>query len=247
MPCCACCGVKTWRYSRAHGASRLRPWADGRTASWRLVKRAWLRGPPTARRSRPSGSKPNWARCCSSANCWKPRSLLWRPTALWPAGGRGHEPDRLALKWPTLWPGPCVPSLARRAGQRLSASLLLSARTAPASRSGWADAGCRAGRGDPRGSDRQPLSRRGAPEGLGPAARRRPAHIQAARAAAHAREQPARALSGRAPRGPRSHDGTIIPATVDTMWGTDLTTTVTGEGQVAVFVAVDRCSAECVG
>src|SRR5215203_1424603 len=50
-----------------------------------------------------------------------------------------------------------------------------------------------------------------------------------------------------APRGPRNHDGTIIPATVDTMWGTDLTTTITGEGQVAVFIAVDHCSAECVG
>jgi transposase InsO family protein len=50
-----------------------------------------------------------------------------------------------------------------------------------------------------------------------------------------------------APRGPRSHDGTIISATVDTMWGTDLTTTITGEGQAAVFVAVDHCSAECVG
>jgi putative transposase len=50
-----------------------------------------------------------------------------------------------------------------------------------------------------------------------------------------------------APRGPRSHDGTIIPATVNTMWGTDLTTTITGEGQAAVFVAVDHCSAECVG
>lgn len=50
-----------------------------------------------------------------------------------------------------------------------------------------------------------------------------------------------------APRGPRNHDGTIIPATVDTMWGTDLTTTIIGEGQVAVFVAVDHCSAECVG
>jgi putative transposase len=49
------------------------------------------------------------------------------------------------------------------------------------------------------------------------------------------------------PRGPRSHDGTIIPATIDTLWGTDLTTTVTGEGQAAVFVTVDHCSAECVG
>jgi putative transposase len=48
-------------------------------------------------------------------------------------------------------------------------------------------------------------------------------------------------------RGPRTHDGTIIPDTVDRMWGTDLTTTITGEGQVAVFVAVDHCSAECVG
>ena len=50
-----------------------------------------------------------------------------------------------------------------------------------------------------------------------------------------------------APRGPRNHDGTIIPDTVDTMWGTDLTTTITGEGQVAVFVAFDHYSAECVG
>ena len=30
------------------------------------------------------------------------------------------------------------------------------------------------------------------------------------------------------PRGPRSHDGTIVPDTLDTMWGTDLTTTFTG-------------------
>ncbi len=50
-----------------------------------------------------------------------------------------------------------------------------------------------------------------------------------------------------APRGPRTHNGTIIPERVDLMWGTDLTTTLTGEGQVAVFVAVDHCSAECVG
>lgn len=50
------------------------------------------------------------------------------------------------------------------------------------------------------------------------------------------------------PRGPRNHDGTIIPETVDTMWGTDMTAAFTIEhGQVAVFVAVDHCSAECVG
>jgi putative transposase len=49
------------------------------------------------------------------------------------------------------------------------------------------------------------------------------------------------------PRGPRNHDGTIIPDAVDIMWGTDMTTTWTAEGQAAVFVAVDHHSAGCVG
>jgi len=49
------------------------------------------------------------------------------------------------------------------------------------------------------------------------------------------------------PRGPRNHEGTIIPNTIDTMWGTDMTTTWTAEGQVAVFIAVDHHSAGCVG
>lgn len=52
---------------------------------------------------------------------------------------------------------------------------------------------------------------------------------------------------GRA-RGPRTHDGTIIPEAIDMMWGTDMTAAFTTQhGQVAVFVAVDRCSAECTG
>ena len=38
-----------------------------------------------------------------------------------------------------------------------------------------------------------------------------------------------------------------VPDTVDVMWGTDLTTTITGEGLATVFIAVDHCSAECVG
>ena len=50
------------------------------------------------------------------------------------------------------------------------------------------------------------------------------------------------------PHGPRNHDGTIIPEAIDTMWGTDMTAAFTAEhGQVAVFVAVDHCSAECTG
>jgi putative transposase len=50
------------------------------------------------------------------------------------------------------------------------------------------------------------------------------------------------------PRGPRNHDGTIIPEAPNRMWGTDLTTTMTlEEGQAAVFVAIDHASAELVG
>jgi putative transposase len=50
-----------------------------------------------------------------------------------------------------------------------------------------------------------------------------------------------------APHGPKAHDGTITTERVDLMWGTDLTSAMTGEGQAAVFVAVDHCSTECVG
>src|SRR5829696_2279154 len=74
-----------------------------------------------------SGSKPNWVRCCSNVSCWKPRSLPWRLSALWPAGGRGHEPDRLTLQRPALWPGPRMPGLARVSGHHLPPSLLLPA------------------------------------------------------------------------------------------------------------------------
>jgi transposase InsO family protein len=50
------------------------------------------------------------------------------------------------------------------------------------------------------------------------------------------------------PHGPKAHDGTIITEVPDVMWGTDMPTTVTArEGQVCVFIAVDHCTAECVG
>jgi putative transposase len=48
--------------------------------------------------------------------------------------------------------------------------------------------------------------------------------------------------------GPRVHDGTITTEKPNQMWGTDLTTVMTvEEGAAAVFVAVDHCTAECVG
>jgi putative transposase len=49
------------------------------------------------------------------------------------------------------------------------------------------------------------------------------------------------------PHGPRAHDGTIRTERVDEMWGTDLTSTPTGEGQASIFVTVDHASTECLG
>jgi transposase InsO family protein len=49
------------------------------------------------------------------------------------------------------------------------------------------------------------------------------------------------------PHGPKAHDRTIRTERVDEMWGTDLTSTMTGEGQASIFVTVDHASTECVG
>jgi transposase InsO family protein len=49
------------------------------------------------------------------------------------------------------------------------------------------------------------------------------------------------------PHGPRAHDGTIRTERVDLMWGTDLTSTLTAEGQASIFVTVDHASTECLG
>src|SRR5262249_35527982 len=48
--------------------------------------------------------------------------------------------------------------------------------------------------------------------------------------------------------GPKADEGTIIPREVDTMGGTAMRATYTRQdGQVALFIAVDHYSAECVG
>src|SRR3954465_7364217 len=41
--------------------------------------------------------------------------------------------------------------------------------------------------------------------------------------------------------GSKADDGTIVTERVDVMWGSDLTSVMTGEGQAAVFVAVHHC------
>jgi putative transposase len=44
------------------------------------------------------------------------------------------------------------------------------------------------------------------------------------------------------------HEGTIVTAAPDQMWGADATATFTeAEGSVTVFAAIDHCTAECVG
>jgi putative transposase len=49
-------------------------------------------------------------------------------------------------------------------------------------------------------------------------------------------------------KGPRHHDGTIIPMAPNLMWGTDATATHTmAHGNVTVFAAVDHFTGECVG
>jgi putative transposase len=44
------------------------------------------------------------------------------------------------------------------------------------------------------------------------------------------------------------HEGTIIASVPDEVWGTDATAAFTlNDGKVAVFAAIDHCTAECVG
>jgi hypothetical protein len=82
---------------------------------------------------------------------------------------------------------------------------------------------------------------------VGATAQGRDPHGVAPGAAVDAAEQPARADAARRAAGPRNQDGTIIPETLDTMSGTELTTTITGKGLAAVFVALDHGSTEWVG
>ncbi len=48
--------------------------------------------------------------------------------------------------------------------------------------------------------------------------------------------------------GPKAHDGTILTGRPDVMWGMDATSTFTRlDGMATIFIAVDHCTAECLG
>lgn len=48
-------------------------------------------------------------------------------------------------------------------------------------------------------------------------------------------------------RGPQTHEGKIVTERPDVMWGTDMTSTLTDEGNAQIFFVVDHCTAECLG
>ena len=45
----------------------------------------------------------------------------------------------------------------------------------------------------------------------------------------------------------KDHEGRITTDRPDEMWGTDQTGTMTAEGHACIFIAVDHCTAECLG
>jgi transposase InsO family protein len=45
----------------------------------------------------------------------------------------------------------------------------------------------------------------------------------------------------------KDHDGRITTDLPDEMWGTDQTGALTAEGHACIFIAVDHCTAECLG
>src|SRR3954468_8338169 len=192
-------------------------------------------------------------------SCSRPRSSGWRPPALWPGGGRGppHATGRVGT--PEAMSRQVSPSTDKAYGiERVSrlwgvsrATVYRHRRPADGERRRPGPVG--AMRDDALVEAIRQLLTDSPFHGEGHRklwARLRFAGVRTSRRRVlrltrqHgllAHQRPGR------PHGPRAHDGTITTGRVDLMWGTDLTSVMTGEGQAAVFVAVDHCSAECVG
>src|SRR4051794_26326495 len=193
-------------------------------------------------------------------SCSRPRSSGWRPLALWHAGGRGppHATGRVGT--PEAMSRQVSPSVGKIHGlQRVTQIWGVSRATIYRHRHRLDDVRCP--RPGPRGAmadkdlvvEIRQLLQDSPFHGEGYRklwARLRFAGIRTSwrRVLRLMREHGllAHQRPGR-PHGSRAHDGTITTDRVDTMWGSDLTSVMTGEGQAAVFIAIDHCSAECVG
>ena len=165
-------------------------------------------------------------------------------------GGRGDEPDHLALHAKTLFPGPGLPCLAPETLHHLLAASNQGKTSHPPCDQ------------DPKGlvSDDElvqhiktiltetPFHGEGYRKVW---ARLRYAGIRTSKRRVLRLMRENQLLAphrrGSSP-GPRVHDGTITTNRVNDMWGTDMTATFTAkDGQAAIFFAVDHCSLECVG
>src|SRR5215213_51000 len=133
-------------------------------------------------------------------SCSSRRSRPWRVGALWAAGGRSDEPDRLPGHGPRLRPGPGRPGLAPlpRHGLPPSRRARCYGGAPPGTpRPGRGLLRCRAGRAHPRPDPRLAPARRGVPEDLGSTAPCRHPHLGPAGPAPHGPARPARPAPGR--------------------------------------------------
>ena len=191
--------------------------------------------------------RPRWERSPWPTSCCTRRSTSWRAAALWPGGGRGHEPGALDLHAPALWDGPCLRRLGRFSGDGVPAASPGQCRQRSwSATSSWPARGLqrhRAARPYRRG-DRSLALFRGGSTGRS----RRDCRAHGVRTAARRvcrvmRENDLLAPQRPVQRDAHPHDGTIVTDRVDEVWGTDMTQTVTiGEGRAYVFIAVDHCS-----
>ena len=117
---CACYGVTTWKNSLA-GAGRHGRDPDGMAGQLLLLVASLATRSTNGEVLENERVKAKLGEMLLERELLEAKIAAWRPSALWPAGGRGDEPDRLARKWQALRPDPCVPSLARLTGQRVSA------------------------------------------------------------------------------------------------------------------------------
>src|SRR5512134_2010379 len=166
----------------------------------------------------------------------------WRSPALWPAGGRADGRRDLAGDGSSLWREACLHDLGRGTILVLRCPAPGRAATRETCRPTRPETGaerCRAAHRHPPRPGPLAVDRRGAPQGLGPAAgdRRHPGQPDP-RAADHGREQPA---LRRPPRLANDHDGAITTEAPNVMWGADGAVIPTvKDGNVMLFIVAEH-------